>query len=480
MISNFDGTDGFIYCVGVVEDRNDPLFLGRAKVRYFGWHSKNKEEMPTEELPWSLALLPLDNGNNPVGVKEGDWVLGFFQDGIIAQEPVMMGRLLGYPEREANHEVGFYDSREADEEYFLVNSDVPRDPETWPRQFDNGEGNEFENREKIHPYPDKRFFEEADTHRLARNEKIDETIVKKKKDDINIGQADVEVSYHPNSGVGTSSESIGDSWGERETPYDARYPYNHVYSSESGHIFEIDDTPGAERISKYHRVGTFEEIHEEGSRVVKVVQSDYNITLAKRYDHIEHSHYHTVDKEYRVMVNKDREGGADYSVTVGSGGNLNVSCEAGDFNFTNQDGNWNISIKGDINLFVDGDVNQEISGNVNSLVKGDSNITTNGNTNQRIDGNYTLSVGGGFSIDVGGSFSQRVLLTSNYIYTLGVDTYALMGKRNFIRNEYLNYIIGDYLLDVEGETKTISSKQIRLDSKDNIVFRSDKKNRIQL
>jgi hypothetical protein len=469
MISNFDGLDGFIYCVGVVEDRNDPLFLGRAKVRYFGWHSKSKEEMPTEELPWSFALLPLDNGNNPVGVKEGDWVLSFFQDGILAQEPVMMGRLLGYPEREANHEIGFYDPRESDNEYFLVDPNVPREPETWPRQFDDGSGNEFTNRNKIHPYPDKRFFQEADTHRLARNEKIDETIVKKKKDDVNIGQADVEVAYHGDSGVGTDRESETDLWTEKETPYDAKYPYNHVYASESGHIFEIDDTPNAERIAKYHRVGTFEEIHEEGSRVVKVVESDYNITLAKRFDHIEHSHYHTVDKEYRVMVNKDREGW-DYSLTVGETGNLNITCEAGDINLTNTDGNWNISINGDINLYVTGDVNQQIDGNVNSLVKGDTNITTNGNVNQRVDGNYDLSIGGNFHMDVDGSYTKRIAEDSHEWFES--DWYRIIDgdKKDHVYLSSYDYIREDYTLDIEGEWRSIVALSTFHNSKSNISF----------
>ena len=30
------------------------------------------------------------------------------------------------------------------------------------------------------------------------------------------------------------------------------YPWNHVYESEAGHIMEIDDTPGGERLYKEH------------------------------------------------------------------------------------------------------------------------------------------------------------------------------------------------------------------------------------
>ncbi|MFQ6498854.1 hypothetical protein ACLNBX_10300, partial [Streptococcus pneumoniae] len=63
---------------GVVEDRKDPLMLGRARVRIHGWHTANKLDMPTENLPWAVPITPLDSGRNPVGLKEGDWVFGYF------------------------------------------------------------------------------------------------------------------------------------------------------------------------------------------------------------------------------------------------------------------------------------------------------------------------------------------------------------------------------------------------------------------
>ena len=39
--SNFMGLDGFIWFVGVVEDRNDPDQLGRVRVRCLGFHTDN-------------------------------------------------------------------------------------------------------------------------------------------------------------------------------------------------------------------------------------------------------------------------------------------------------------------------------------------------------------------------------------------------------------------------------------------------------
>ena len=65
---------------GIVEDRNDPLNLGRVRVRIFGRHSDNKQLIPTESLPWAQILLPTNNPN-PYPSKEGDSVLGMFLDG---------------------------------------------------------------------------------------------------------------------------------------------------------------------------------------------------------------------------------------------------------------------------------------------------------------------------------------------------------------------------------------------------------------
>ena len=56
--------------------------------------------------------------------------------------------------------------------------------------------------------------------------------------------------------------------------YGAEYPYNHVHESESGHLIEIDDTPGKERLHRYHRTGTYEEIGALGQRIVKVVNEN--------------------------------------------------------------------------------------------------------------------------------------------------------------------------------------------------------------
>ena len=113
----FQGKDGFIWWHGVVEDRKDPLMIGRCRVRILGWHTADKAELPTSNLPWAYPIMPITSasqtnvGEAPVGPVEGTWVMGYYRDGELAQEPVMVGTLHGIPERYARQNTGFYDSR---------------------------------------------------------------------------------------------------------------------------------------------------------------------------------------------------------------------------------------------------------------------------------------------------------------------------------------------------------------------------------
>ena len=50
-------------------------------------------------------------------------------------------------------------------------------------------------------------------------------------------------------------------------PYGAVYPDNKVTKTRSGHVIEIDDSEGKERIHIYHKSGTFIEMHESGDVV---------------------------------------------------------------------------------------------------------------------------------------------------------------------------------------------------------------------
>jgi len=101
------GKEGFVWWQGVVEDRHDPLYLGRCKIRILGWHSEDKNDQPTIGLPWAYPVSPITSasqtgvGTSPLGPVEGTWVIGFYRDGEAGQEPMFFGTIGGIPELDA-------------------------------------------------------------------------------------------------------------------------------------------------------------------------------------------------------------------------------------------------------------------------------------------------------------------------------------------------------------------------------------------
>ena len=102
MNTNFAGKNGFIWWVGIVENRVDDMGIGRCQVRIFGWHEENCQKLPTESLPWAQPVIPVNSPNTFASPRVGDWILGFFMDGEQAQMPVMLGILPGLKPAKTN------------------------------------------------------------------------------------------------------------------------------------------------------------------------------------------------------------------------------------------------------------------------------------------------------------------------------------------------------------------------------------------
>ena len=62
-MSYFMGKEGFVWWQGVVEDRHDPLYLGRCKVRILGWNDEKKVHQSTESLPWAYPVAPITSAS---------------------------------------------------------------------------------------------------------------------------------------------------------------------------------------------------------------------------------------------------------------------------------------------------------------------------------------------------------------------------------------------------------------------------------
>jgi hypothetical protein len=153
-MKNFIGRGNFTWFVGVVEDIHDPVQLGRVRVRCFGWHTEDKGQIPTDQLPWAIPVNPVTGastsgvGDSPTGLVQGSWVIGFFIDGERAQEPAILGTIASIPRELADTEKGFYDP---DGEF--------------PRYTDDSDVNRLARGEQTKPYtPDSTIGEPDDPY----------------------------------------------------------------------------------------------------------------------------------------------------------------------------------------------------------------------------------------------------------------------------------------------------------------------------
>ena len=333
--------NGFFWWVGVVEDRNDPLLLGRCKVRIVGYHTADKVELPTDSLPWAYPMQPITSaamsgiGTTPIGPVEGTWIVGFFRDGEDCQEPLMMGTIGGVMAR------SYYDKLKNTSNYGF------QDP--------------------TNKYPLPEYINEPDTNRLARNQKVQETIVAKKKD-ARVTLVDVA--------------NDGGTWEQPEIPYGPKYPYNHVTQSESGHVFEIDDSPGAERLHIYHTKGTYLEVDGAGTMIRHIVGDDYHIIDCNGYVNIK--------------------------------GKANITVE----------GSCNIYVKNNCNLEVDGDLKTRVHGDYELNVAGKIDLTAGKDvtigTKEKIDivssNNITVNAGSNLTLGASTKTSVTSPITSGNIF----------------------------------------------------------------
>ena len=90
--------------MGVVENTDDPLKMGRCQVRIYGKHTDNLSLIPSEDLPWSIAS---QGSNTFSSYKEGDHVFGYFQDGMGTQSPIITGLFPGFLAKDFDTSKGF-------------------------------------------------------------------------------------------------------------------------------------------------------------------------------------------------------------------------------------------------------------------------------------------------------------------------------------------------------------------------------------
>lgn len=201
------------------------------------------------------------------------------------------------------------------------------------------------------------------------------------------------------------------------------YPYAQVDESRSGHVIEIDDTPGGERILIRHRTGAGVEMRPDGSVVV-----------ATRNNLV-----HVVYGDNKVIV----EGDADLTYN----GNLNIDVQ-GDMN-VKVGGNYVIDAGNDIKTTVKGNVRTNIDGNRGTKVSGNSSDTTVGTKTDTVLGDKNEVVKG----------SLKEIIGSTYNVTTGSD-FRLASQTNAFVTARVNANMAAPSISVFGDTGTIGGQNV--------------------
>jgi hypothetical protein len=297
---------GFAWFTGVIEDINDPMEMGRYRVRCFGYHNDDKSKdkgIPTEDLPWAMTMLPVTSasmsgiGQSATGLLQGTWVIGFFRDGINAQDPVIMGSIPSITSRPEDYSKGFSDP---DERYpsNKKNADEPPIAGKLVKTDPNNEESPEEDLGLHLNMPDTPISAQVKEEKYKQGFSYTEKTSLRELYDPKITVAE-KVRAPEKEGTLPAAEWKFPAIDDVMTP---TYPQNHVTAYERGndaneaaHIVEYDVTPGKERISTIHRTGTYTEVTPIGDKTEVIVGTNYKIVAKGENVYIEGGCNLTID-----------------------------------------------------------------------------------------------------------------------------------------------------------------------------------------
>lgn len=298
---------------------------------------------------------------------------------------------------------------------------------------------------------------------------------------------------------GISHDYTTTTWEEPPAAYATQYPYNRVIETAAGHSIELDDTPGAERISIWHVNGSYIQISPT-STVNKSMQDSYDIQEKNHHVYIGGNNLVTIEGDCHVLVkgNKVEEIQGDYkqivhgNVMIGGGGKIeingsdrtdirsaslgldsnveNLSIRTGK-NIVFQSGE-SINLKSK-NIRLGASENMSLSGEKGVFMQstnGDAHIKSNGNVfinpNQNV---FMRAEGGSISLQAEGSFrvnskSFAAIKSTGYMSLISnANVLVNSGQSiNINANTVLGVKSSGMYLNSEGTFDVLSSENMRI------------------
>ena len=378
-----DSVNGQFWWIGVVEDRNDPQQVGRVRVRIFGDHTQDKTLIPTSDLPWSQVIMPVTSGSlggvgvAPTGIVQGTWVVGFYLDGDSKQQPLVMGSIPGVTSPSAPG-AGFGDPTGQNP----VRLEEPDTPYSAMDMYYNQHAS---------------YISRVDTRVDGVESAVPPRVT-------SVGQDEPDSYYErptwdmPKVGSGVP----------------VSYPHNKVTETETGHVIEIDDTPGNARLAQYHAAGTNYEIQADGTKTETIVGDNYTVVF-----------------------------GAD-----------------------------NIYVKGNVNITIDGDLRQLVKGNYHLEVNGNKTELVRGSRQSKVGLNENLEVMQDFGCNVKENYVQRVGIDETRIVDGNRTTTIGANEDLSVTGDLGNIVMGKTDVFSGGNHSTTTMGLLTITSKGNITVAS--------
>lgn len=242
------------------------------------------------------------------------------------------------------------------------------------------------------------YANESDVSRLARNSELDHTSQNTKSD----------TNLESTNAYGTGKlqdDGNGSNFSEPKSPYNAKYPYNHVTESSSGHVVEMDDTPGAERIHVYHRSGSFAEFHPDGKIVIKSINDNFTVSLQDYNLYCDGELNIVCKNNVNIVAKGDVNVSTENNFNLNAVGNVLVNT-SGKFEVSADNGIF-LNTPNNIGLTSNGKVFVEASGNISTKTNSDLINVVNGNKVDITNGNQTAVAHGDMYMISNGAFGQQ-------------------------------------------------------------------------
>lgn len=378
---------------GVVEDRNDPEQMGRVRARVVGVHSQNRQDIPTDTLPWYTVMTPTTSpSSSGVGVTpylgEGSWVVLYFVDEHM-QDAIVLGTLPANPSGARSASVGF-----------------SSETGSYPRYTDRPDLPLSSQPEQAMSHP---------TMVARANHEVTDIVTATPEALGSVEATEKEEEYYERN-----------SWSESDTELSRRndlYPLNFVEEYEGGHIVEFNNMPGEERYSYTHPTGSYVEFNGAGEVTLKSRSNAYEITVRDKNmfvrgdlnmtvygtmkQFVKGDYILEVEGNYHQRIHKSRQTKITSNDEYEIGQDLAMAIGKSQKQFIKQNRTVTIAGGNDTLTVGAGNVTQTITGNMKQTVSGNRNEITVKNKQEMTIGNAVYYGKAGLKLESSNNIVQK-------------------------------------------------------------------------